>query len=46
MKRWFCFITPRGLYIGKVETTEAEIRAAFVCDITGSTVTVFGEVRS
>lgn len=45
-ERWYYFTTARGVYVGKVETTEAEIRKLFVCSIVGNSVTVFGEVRS
>lgn len=43
--RWYCFVTPRGIYIGKVLTTEAEIRVALCCNIEGNTVTVLGAVE-
>jgi hypothetical protein len=44
MKRYYYFLIHRcgpAVYIGKCETTEAEIRSQFSCSIEGDTVHVF-----
>lgn len=47
--KWYYFealVHGRRIYIGKCETTEAEIRAAMPqCSITGNLVVVFGRPK-